>query len=87
MNKVLVLGGYGNFGKRISTALIRKDIPVIIAGRNLAKAQTLASQLNSPLVTIAAFDVNQDLTSQLQSLHPSVVVNTCGPFQTSNLLR
>lgn len=32
-----VLGGYGNFGKMISKALVEKQIPVIIAGRSATK--------------------------------------------------
>lgn len=44
----------------------------------------MVSELNTPLLTTAIFDVNKDLSSQLRSLRPSVVINTCGPFQTSN---
>ena len=86
MNKVLVLGGYGNFGKRITKALIRHGVPVVIAGRDQVKAEALASELNTALLNIAVFDVNKDLSSQLQLLRPSVVINTCGPFQASNYL-
>lgn len=82
--KVLILGGYGNFGKRIAAALIRHNVPVIIAGRNREKAETLARSLGSPLAEMAAFDVTHDLSAQLEALRPTVVVNTCGPFQTSN---
>jgi len=39
MDKVLILGGYGNFGKRIATLLTRQKIAVIIAGRDGKKAQ------------------------------------------------
>ena len=43
--KVLILGGYGNFGKRIAGLLTRKGIAVIIAGRDGAKAAALAKDL------------------------------------------
>lgn len=82
-NAVLILGGYGNFGKRIATALANKNIPVIIAGRNESKARALADILGDT-ASIAAFDVNTSLTEQLATLKPRVVVNTCGPFQTSD---
>lgn len=82
--KVLILGGYGNFGKRIAAALIRHNVPIIIAGRSREKAEALAQTLGSPLVETAAFDVTRDLSTQLEALRPTVVVNTCGPFQTSN---
>lgn len=32
--KVLILGGYGNFGKMISKALAKQNIPIIVVGRN-----------------------------------------------------
>jgi uncharacterized protein YbjT (DUF2867 family) len=42
MSKVLILGGYGNFGKRIAHLLTRHNVPVIIAGRDADKAGILA---------------------------------------------
>ena len=77
-----MLGGYGNFGKRIARALAESRIPVIIAGRNRQKAEALSRQL--PNTRAADFDVNRDLDTHLQRLKPAVVVNTCGPFQTSD---
>ncbi len=83
MNNVLILGGYGNFGKRIAAALVAKGISVVIAGRNQTKAYTLASNLGNK-ASIAIFDVHKSLAQQLQSIQPKVVINTCGPFQKSN---
>ena len=84
MNKVLILGGYGNFGKRIAHLLTCQNIAVIIAGRNEAKAKELLASLPQNLAEIAIFDVNQDLARQLELLKPTVVINTCGPFQNSD---
>ncbi|GGZ40433.1 saccharopine dehydrogenase family protein [Asticcacaulis endophyticus] len=85
MGKVLILGGYGNFGKRIAEALIRSNVPVIIAGRNLSKAQTLADRLKSMLpgaeVGAAFVNIDDGLVEALKNLSPKVVVNTVGPFQ------
>ncbi len=85
MDNVLILGGYGNFGKRIAAALARSHVPVIIAGRNEQKAQALVDQLRQdyPATSIdkAVFDVERDLVAHLQRLKLAVVVNTCGPFQ------
>ena len=39
MNDILILGGYGNFGKRIATALVKDGIGIIIAGRNAVKGR------------------------------------------------
>lgn len=84
MRPVLILGGYGNFGKRIAQALIDAKTPVIIAGRNRHKAEALKEQLDSPLVATACFDAFKELDSALETSKPAVVVNTCGPFQTSD---
>lgn len=86
--RILVLGGYGNFGKHISEALAKADIPIIIAGRNRHKAQELASKLNkaypSASVETAIFDVGTTLEMQLPLLKPTLVINTCGPFQLAD---
>jgi hypothetical protein len=84
MRKVLILGGAGNFGKRIAKRLVRENIPVIIAGRDAAKARLLLSELPPALAELAIFDVTQNFAHQLQALKPAVVINTCGPYQTSD---
>lgn len=76
----MVLGGYGNFGKRIVHALVAKGIEVQIVGRNLGKATKLAKEAGK-LSTPLCFDVTQDLADALQTHSPSVLVNTVGPFQ------
>ena len=40
MQRVLIIGGYGNFGRFISSMLAREaDIQVIIAGRSKSRAE------------------------------------------------
>lgn len=82
-HKVLILGGYGNFGKRIASALVKAEVPVIIAGRDRNKAEALSAELG-PWAEIASFDANQQLAEQLKALQPCAVINTCGPFQTTD---
>ncbi len=88
MNQVLILGGYGNFGSRIATALVKDNISIMIAGRERQKAETLGKQLKKyttdNTITIAVFDANRDLDKQLGILKPTVVINTIGPFQTAD---
>lgn len=84
MNRVLILGGYGNFGKRIAKLLTRQNISVIISGRDISKAEKLKKELPSGLVETAMIDVNKDLGEKLDQLKPKVVINTCGPFQNSD---
>jgi hypothetical protein len=81
---VLILGGYGNFGKRIATALVRYRVPVIVAGRSLAKAEAQVRALGTSLAKAAAIDVTNELSEHLKMLCPTVIVNACGPFQRSN---
>ena len=88
MSKVLILGGYGNFGWRIARALAKSNIPFVIAGRNKEKAQKLSDELKTTYpkssIEISIFDVNQDLPTQLKLIKPKVVINTCGPFQNAD---
>ena len=83
-DSVLLLGGYGNFGKRIATALTRSGIAVIIAGRDRAKADALVAALPPELASSAVFDITQHLDPTLKQLRPKVLINTCGPFQNNN---
>jgi Saccharopine dehydrogenase NADP binding domain len=82
--KVLILGGYGNFGKRIARALTQSGTPVAIAGRDAARAHAGATELPEGLAESTAFDVRHELRQRLSQIKPAVVVNTCGPFQTSD---
>jgi Saccharopine dehydrogenase NADP binding domain len=82
--KVLILGGYGNFGKRIAHLLTRKGIAVILAGRDGAKAAALAKTLPPELAEVVVFDAKSGLLRQLEVLKPLVVINTCGPFQNAD---
>src|ERR1700759_1143487 len=80
----LILGGYGNFGKRIAELLVRSKIPVVIAGRDRSKATALRARLPVSLVDVATFDVNTELAAHLKTIRPQVVINTCGPFQNAD---
>lgn len=82
--KVLILGGYGNFGKRIARALAESGMPVVIAGRDASRAHAGAAELPVGLAEAAVFDVRHDLHQRLSEIRPAAVVNTCGPFQTSD---
>ena len=77
---VLILGGYGNFGKRISAALASKGIPVLIAGRDFQMASDLAKSIG-PNATPLKLDIETGLTRAFKEHRPCAVVNTVGPFQ------
>ncbi|MCC2646353.1 MAG: hypothetical protein K0R02_418 [Rickettsiaceae bacterium] len=81
MSKILILGGYGNFGKRISAALAKAGFNIVIAGRDANKAKDLAGKLNTEM---AVFDIYTELKQHIQIIKPKVVINNCGPFQNAN---
>lgn len=84
IKRVLVIGGYGNFGSFISQTLAKEtNIQVIIAGRNLEKAETLANEIESKnKVEVVVLDINTDLNNKLALLQPDIVIHTSGPFQS-----
>lgn len=76
----MVLGGYGNFGKRISRVLAAKGVCVLIVGRNGEKATQLAQSIGRNAEALE-FDATVSLSDALAAHRPAVVINTVGPFQ------
>jgi len=64
---ILVLGGYGFFGRRICHALAANPpIRLLIAGRDRAQALRLAAELGLPDAQAVAIDATtRDLAEQL----------------------
>lgn len=83
--QVLILGGYGNFGKRIAESLVKERIPVIIAGRDQKRAAACCAALSAEWASYSVFDIKNNLKQHLDKFKPAVVINTCGPFQGSDL--
>jgi len=81
--RVLVIGGYGNFGSYIARSLAPdSQIRLLIGGRSEAKAQAFASGLDGAhLVEGHAIDIDGDLTTAFDRISPDIVVHTTGPFQ------
>ena len=75
---ILILGGYGNFGKRISESLAKEaNICLLIAGRSFEKANQLCDKLraeNCPaeLKPVALDIFSEDFPQQLKTLNPFV---------------
>lgn len=83
--RVLVIGGYGQFGHRLVQRLSADAaFDVVVAGRDPNKAQQLCAQLHASArarLAPAALDVlAQSLLADLSDLAPDVVVHTAGPF-------
>ncbi|KZN52116.1 hypothetical protein N476_01925 [Pseudoalteromonas luteoviolacea H33] len=85
---VIILGGYGNFGKRIAESLSHHDITLLIAGRNEAKAQQCIAQLqNQSRAVLKPWQVDihaDDFTERLAAQNPFMVIHTSGPYQGQN---
>lgn len=83
MKRVLILGGYGNFGSFIARMLARDDaIQLIIAGRSIEKAEAFALTLQAKHPPLAArVDIEHGLAESLAELTPDIVIHTSGPYQ------
>jgi saccharopine dehydrogenase-like NADP-dependent oxidoreductase len=83
MHAVLVLGGYGFFGQRISAGLASNPrIRLLIGGRTRDKAVQLARSLRLADDHAVEIDARDGaLANRLRSLELHTLVHTAGPFQ------
>jgi saccharopine dehydrogenase-like NADP-dependent oxidoreductase len=87
VRRVLILGGYGNFGKRIAENLSTlAGVVVLIAGRNIQKSRQLCEELTykggaGSLEAVAVDIFSPHLVEELRCLSPDLVIHTGGPFQ------
>ena len=59
MNTILILGGYGATGRPLTKHLLAQtDYQIIVAGRNLEKAQAFVDSLHDPRVTAERADAS-----------------------------
>ncbi|HCS23453.1 MAG TPA: saccharopine dehydrogenase NADP-binding domain-containing protein [Alphaproteobacteria bacterium] len=82
--RILILGGYGNFGTYITRELAQDaGFEILVAGRDVAKAATLADSLKHAPATVkpCLLDIHHDFPAALAALAPDIVIHTCGPFQ------
>ena len=81
MSRVLVIGGYGGFGARLSRRLAATGHHVLVAGRSGEKAARFAATLAS--AEGVAADRMGDLAPLLATQRPDLVIDAAGPFQAS----
>ncbi|MDX1716726.1 MAG: DUF4166 domain-containing protein [Anderseniella sp.] len=80
--KVLVVGGYGNFGARLVEMLAASDgVTPLVAGRSMDKAQALVRRLGLPQEAVVVFDRPADNAKLLARLKPQLLIDVSGPFQ------
>jgi saccharopine dehydrogenase-like NADP-dependent oxidoreductase len=83
--RIVVLGGYGNFGGRICRALAaEKEIWLGVAGRDTARAVGFVRELGTAAAACEPISINhaaQDFSAALAARRPHLVIHTSGPFQ------
>ncbi len=86
-HRIVVLGGYGHFGARISRGLARDcGAELVVAGRSRERAEAFVNELrqvnSTAVVRSAMLDHSApDFPRALRALVPSIVIHTAGPFQ------
>ena len=84
---IILLGGYGNFGKRIAENLLNLvNVTIIITGRNYDKAVEQCAEFEQRKASVRLKPAELDIQSttfekNLLSLDPFLVIHTGGPFQ------
>lgn len=82
MKRVLIIGGYGNFGSFISKTLAAEEnLQVFIGGRSIEKANALINEIDAKTKLEAVrLDINENLEEVLTAIKPDLVIHTSGPF-------
>ena len=86
---ILILGGYGSTGRPLTTCLHREtDAYLIVAGRNLARAQTFAASFNTPRVSARRTDAADpvSLRAALEGVDVLVVASSTA-VHTENVIQ
>lgn len=83
---VVVIGGYGFFGRRLIERLsVHDSLTVTIAGRSLPQAQALVAALQPKAratLRAEAIDIHApNFDQSLRTLAPDLLIHTGGPFQ------
>ena len=82
MKSVVVLGGYGNFGRRIVAALAPEaNARVFVCGRDLRQATAVAKETGGSAEPRRLDAHGPDFTAELRKLGAMLVIHTAGPFQ------
>lgn len=82
-SKLLIIGGYGNFGGRLAGLLADfPELTLFIAGRSLHKAKRFVAANGGPATMIPVeFDRDGNVSEQIKKLRPQVVIDASGPYQ------
>ena len=83
VKRVLIIGGYGNFGRFIAKRLATDaTIQLIIAGRHIQKAILLCNELTAPNPPeLAQIDIHDRLAESLAKIVPDIVIHDLWTYQ------
>ena len=82
---VLVLGGYGLFGKRVCAGLLRIDgVKVLVAGRDASAARAFADSLGERVSALQIDWQAPDFIAKLSAVNPRILIHCAGPFQAQD---
>jgi hypothetical protein len=79
MNAAIVIGGYGTFGAHVARELCRLGVPLVIAGRDRARAEAFARSLSSECGA-CTIDVTRPDSCAAALKGNKLAVNCAGPF-------
>ena len=85
--RIIILGGYGNFGARVARALASEpNIELIVAGRDLGSASRFVRTIGGAGAACEATGLDHtayDFPANLHALRPNLVVHTSGRIARS----
>jgi predicted dinucleotide-binding enzyme len=81
MSRILVIGGYGGFGARLTRRLIAAGHEVLVAGRSADKAAAFCRELDHSEAVVA--DRDHGIGLVMAQHRPDLVIDAAGPFQGS----
>lgn len=82
MSRILVIGGYGGFGARLSHRLVAAGHQLLVAGRNGEKAARFCAPITG--AHPVTMDRMGDVDAVLARHRPDLVIDAAGPFQASS---
>ncbi|MEP2103895.1 MAG: DUF4166 domain-containing protein [Parasphingorhabdus sp.] len=82
VKKILILGGYGGFGARLSQELASRGYHILVAGRGFQKAKLFCETIENTEPLQA--DRNGDIGEIIERHKPDLLIDAAGPFQGSN---
>ncbi|MCF7222027.1 saccharopine dehydrogenase family protein [Marilutibacter chinensis] len=87
--RILILGGYGQFGGRISRTLAADDrFDILVAGRDIERARTFIDTSGAGRRAMRPLRLDAGdaaaLARSFEQSRPDLVIHTAGPFQEQN---